>query len=438
MLRAALRSAGAAQLCDALARLRRMQNELPTDSYLSWQTPFWILVHPNMPSNQYKPLVKPKYGNSSHRNGGIGNSSNYGSGSGIRRFFQAPNLVPRCYRALTMISAMMITASLLASFGPFTGIIRNSSKSEQVTICDPFLLPGFFAQLPSGLATYRTYDSSCNVQGYLPALLAALRSSPYHTTALPPSQLVSKEAIQSKVTNKTVIMIGDETDHFLVQHFCTLVGQSVVAIDRHHPWGESLIKVPKEHAIKITDHNSYVSTDPGQKALAHYCHIPDFDFLLVSTYHLGGDIGDTFQGLPAWTAPGLFENRMEDLYVPLINSMAQKQTSFPNLPPARSHPWPDAVILSSSFWDLARFASEDSTMMRSLVEDLSEHRLFSWRSRYVDMLTGIQNAWKDSKVGWRSLPAPPDAEQTTLEWWTGAQTDDTKTVSMMLSTFGTT
>lgn len=327
---------------------------------------------------------------------------------------------------------MMVLGSLLASVNQFSSALHDpsSSKFDLPTTCDPFLLPGFLAQLPSGLTTYRTYDSSCNVKGFLSALLAALRSSPYYTTALPPSQLVSQEALQSKMRNKTVIMIGDETDHFLLQHFCTLVGQSVVPVDHDHPWGEALTKVPKEHAIKITDHNSFINTDPGKNALAHYCHIPEFDFLLLATYHMGGDIGDIFQGLPAWSAPGLFEYRMEDLYIPLVNSMAQSHPSSLNLPPPRSHPWPDVVILSSSFWDLARFASEDSSMMRSLVEDLSEHRLFSWRSRYVDMLTGIQNAWKDSKVAWRSLHAPPDAEQTTLEWWTGTQTDNTKTVSV--------
>lgn len=299
-----------------------------------------------------------------------------------------------------------------------------SPRSDDAEKCNPFSLPGFISQLPSGLSTYRTFDQSCAVPGLLPTLLTLLPSSPYHTVSVPTAH--SSIDVKALVSNKTVLLVGDSVDEAFVEHFCTLTGHAFEAVDQRHPWGTAWTKVPEEHR-KIVASDTMASSNPGDKALAHYCYIPEYDFLLTSVYHLGTDTRDTFYGKPTWTTPTLFEHRVDDIITQYIKDLSIAHLVAPSIPPPRLQPQPDLIIFSSSFWDLARYAQEDSMQMRSLVDDVSEQRLLEWRGRSVDMLQSIQSAWKDSKLAWRSLHAPGDTEKATVEWWTG--TEDATTVS---------
>jgi hypothetical protein len=293
-------------------------------------------------------------------------------------------------------------------------------RSDTDGICDPFSLSGYISKLPSGLSTYRTYDPSCPVIGLLPTLLSLLPTSPYHATAVAPTQSHSRAELIDKISNKTVLLIGDSIDEVLVDHFCTLIGRTTEFVDQRHPWGEAWTKVPEEHR-KIYGSNSIAKGNPGDTILAHYCYLPEYDFLLTSVYHYGTDLADTFLTSPQWTAPTFFENRVKDLYVPYMRDLATAHPASPSIPPPRIHPYPDLTIFSSSFWDLARFAQEDSMQMRSLVDDLSEHRLFKWRGRSVDMFQSIREVWKETRLGWRSFHYPGDTEIATVEWFTGAE-----------------
>lgn len=293
------------------------------------------------------------------------------------------------------------------------------SKTAASLACNPFALPGFISQLPSGLSTFRTFDQSCPVPGLLPTLLSLLPTSPYHALAVAPTDSHSRSDVTDRIANKTVLMIGDTVDEALVNHFCTLIGRTTEVVDQRHPWGVAWTLVPEAH--RTSSSNNIISSDPGDKALAHYCYMPEYDFLLTSVYHLGTDVDDTFRKSPGFTAPTLFELRVEDIYSRYMKDLASAHPAAPSIPPSRRHSYPDLTILSSTFWDLARFAQEDSLQMRSLVEDVSEHRLLMWRGRSVDMLHSIQSAWKDTKLGWRSLHAPGDTEKATLEWYTGTQ-----------------
>jgi hypothetical protein len=209
-----------------------------------------------------------------------------------------------------------------------------------------------------------------------------------------------------------VLLIGDSVDEAFVEHFCTLTGHTKEAVDQRHPWGSAWTTVPKEHGS---------TTAVGDKALAHYCYLPEYDFLLTSIYHLGTDVADTFKGSPAWTAPTLFENRVEDLFVRYMKDLSAAHSAAPSIPPPRSKSEPDLAIFSTSFWDLARYAQEDTLQMRSLVDDVSEQRLMEWRGRSVDMLQSLRSVWRDTRLAWRSLHAPGDTETATVEWWTGAE-----------------
>ncbi|UZJ51445.1 hypothetical protein CBS101457_000765 [Exobasidium rhododendri] len=354
-----------------------------------------------MPSNIYRPLTKPQ-----------------SRGKAATR-----NLVPLINRALTFFSALYIVISSLSSIAPSSSVYYTKSRTGDV--CDPFYLPGFSSKLPSGLATFRTYDPSCPVPGLLSTLLSLLPSSPYFSTAIAPAQSHSRKYLTDKIANKTVLLIGDTVDETFVDHFCTLIGRTTEFIDQRHPWGEAWTKVPAEH-LKVHGSNMIAKGNPGDKILAHYCYEPHYDFLITSAYHYGTDLADSFLTSPRWTAPTLFEHRVEDLYVKYMRDLASPHPASPSLPPPRSHAYPDLTIFSSSFWDLARFSQEDTMSLRSLSESLSEDRLFKWRARNVDMLHSLNENWRDTKLAWRSLHYPGDNSIATVEWWSGLEKEGSK------------
>lgn len=376
-----------------------------------------------MPSNQYRPLTKKK--------GLLGGRAASSLRGRLQRTLRDPYLVAKTNRALTLLAAAFLALTGLFSLASPGATARaaelaGAGETNGVTRCNPFLLPGYIAQLPSGLSTFRTYDPACRPPGLLPLLLSHLPSSPYHARVLVPPDLKASGALGlgSKMANRTVFLIGDSTDQYLAMHFCHLVGRSIETVNQRHPWGASLAQVSRTREKLSHAQEAYANYNPGDKPLAHYCYVPEYDFLLSSVYHMGTDIGDTFAGQPAWTAPSQFEDRLEDLFVPYAKAMSQTpQSPVPSLPPPRKQASPDVAVLASSLWDLARFAQEDIGLLRSLVDDLNEGRLSRWRGRHVDMLAALHKAWPDAKLGWRSLHLPTDTETATVEWWVEGQTD---------------
>lgn len=333
----------------------------------------------------------------------------------IKLQLRNPNLVAKTNRALTAISALFLGFTFLSSLITVT---YQERKGSSTSACNPFIHPGFLAPLPSGLISYKTYDPSCSVKGYLSTLLSNVPSSPYHMRALPSRNPTDVQELDQKLHNKTVLLIGDSTDRSLLTHFCDLLGKRVETVNQYHPWGKSMLQVPLKHA-EIPGHpGTYASKNPGDTPLGHLCYVEEYNFLLATAYHMGADISETFQGKPAWTAPTLFENRMTDLFIPFLDAM--NQLRLPSLPP-RPTSSPDLTILGSSFWDLARFAQEDAALMRNQVDDLSEHRLLSWRGRHIDMLSSVKKAWPSTVIGWRSMHIPTETEKTSVDWWTGGQ-----------------
>lgn len=244
----------------------------------------------------------------------------------------------------------------------------------------------------------------------LPTLLSHLPSSPYVKSSIPPKQAIDPTLLASGLSNKTVVLIGDRVDQALVEHFCSLAGHIVDRVDARHPWAERLAP------------GSFSEESP----LAHYCYVPEYDFFLTSVYHYGADQSFFFRGKPAWSATSTFEERVEKVIVPYLETTTKSFPASPTLPPPRTTAAaraPALVVLSSSFWDLAKFAQQDIDNLHSLVQDLDEERLLQWRSRHVDMLASLHRSFPKSLLAWRSLHAPASSERATVEWWTGTQKD---------------
>ncbi|KAN0063974.1 hypothetical protein ACQY0O_003580 [Thecaphora frezii] len=331
-------------------------------------------------------------------------------------------------RFLTLFSAAFFAISVLCSFSkPTSSSLRSynwsrpSIHSSASPRCDPFAQPGFVQSShgANGLATWHTFDPSCSTSQLFSKLVSTLdRPSSDPNVIAPHSGHWLKDGpdaaeIGAFVSNRTVLMVGDHrVDRSLVEHFCTLIGRKADKVDRTHSWGEALDAAAKSHG------QASVSNDV---ALAHFCHVPEYDFVLVAVYAFGADDGEAWKSQPLYNAPGRFESRITDLYVPLLSTMASADYTSPALPKPRLRKEPDVVIFNSGLWDLAKWAMEDVASGSSPVENLSEARILWWRGRMVDMLTALRKTWKNSRIVWRNTHFPLASEVNTVEWFLGTE-----------------
>lgn len=219
------------------------------------------------------------------------------------------------------------------------------------------------------------------------------------------------EELNTFFTNRTVLMIGDhQVDQALVAHFCALTGNEPEVVDKNHPWGNSLNTVPPKHGFTPIQNNG---------PLAHYCYLPEYDFLLTSVYSYGADTSESWRGEKLYNAPALFEDRVTDLYQPYLKAMSSSAHTSPKLPRPRAKAEPDLIFFNSGLWDLARWARQDIDTGVGLMENLSEERIMWWRSRMVDMLTSVRKAWRRPRIVWRDTHYPLQSEASTVEAFLG-------------------
>ena len=210
------------------------------------------------------------------------------------------------------------------------------------------------------------------------------------------------------LSNRTVLLIGDhQVDRTLVEHFCKLSGRDAVAVDRTHSWGEALTH--------------------GDAPLGHYCHVPEYDFVLLAVYSFGVDTSEFWRSEHMYNAPGRFEERVKDLWEPMLVRMTSSAHTSPALPAPRARAYPDLIVFNSGLWDLARYAMEDVQTGAVLLDNLSEERILAWRSRMVDMLSHLHTTWpRTPRIAWRNTHIPLASEASTVEWFLGNQGDAPK------------
>lgn len=331
-------------------------------------------------------------------------------------------------RILTYFSAAYIAITFLCSLAPADpsrGVSSNGPRRGYHTTrsgrCDPFSIPGWvdWSIGTNDLPAWRTFDPSCSTTNLLGTLISTLNIQHEDPSKIAPHAVhklattSSVEELGAFLTNRTVLMIGDhQVDKALVEHLCALTGHTIQAVDKNHPWGGSINAVPPKHGFTPVKNNA---------PLAHYCYLPEYDFLVTSIYAYGADTFDSWRGEELYNAPGLFEDRVTDLYVPYMRDMASRTHTSPALPLPRARAEPDLVIFNSGLWDLARWARFDIDTGAGLLENLSEERIMWWRSRMVDMLGSVRRAWRRPRIVWRDTAYPLASEASTVEAFLGIE-----------------
>lgn len=200
---------------------------------------------------------------------------------------------------------------------------------------------------------------------------------------------------------KTFLVVGDSVDRNAIVHFCALINRplrvtswrdpSVIAPDP-----DPTIVQPEEVAdqpLRMSFHGpNFEGYD--QRGLPHVCEIPELDFVALNGFHYGMDTADRFNSSfhPDWHAPGRFEDRLEQLFVPYLAARGRT---------------PDVVVFSSGIWDLALFGTEDEAVDPFQVyKPLDWGRMWWWTDRAKLSIGAIRNAWPSAQVVMKKIHRP--------------------------------
>lgn len=301
-------------------------------------------------------------------------------------------------------------AALLSSFLPVANFNYSPTFASPRASrrCNAYTEPGFVAN--THYPKWKTFDPACDASEVLPDLLRLVPSAANGVAASQRSLSVSdakRAELERTLSNRTILLVGDAVDRSMVQGLCVMLGQQSVAVDARHAWGQALNQVP------LSEFEDGVRRDPGDELLADYCYEPTFDLFVTSFYHYGIDTNNVWRKQASFYPPGLFESRVNMLLGPYLNEI--KSNVSPMLPRARAGV--DLAVFSSSFWDLAAWATEDAERGVSASSGLGEKRLTTWRSRAVDMIEALRTQIGSARLAWRSAHIPASGVRGTTAWF---------------------
>ena len=128
---------------------------------------------------------------------------------------------------------------------------------------------------------------------------------------------------------------------------------------------------------------------------------------IASAYHYGLDQEDYFADAEIYNGPGLFEHRMTDHIMPLVN----------NLVASGRRTAPDLVEISSGAYDLMRWAKQDIESGSSTTEPVKGDRITWYRFRVGQIMDVVRKAFPAAKGRvWRSVHYPTD-QAAELEYY---------------------
>ncbi|GAA94399.1 uncharacterized protein L969DRAFT_53057 [Mixia osmundae IAM 14324] len=174
------------------------------------------------------------------------------------------------------------------------------------------------------------------------------------------SQLAYREL--TWLRNKTVLILGDSIDRNALEHLATLTDQTIM-------------RTSYENA-----HNQTIPTGWEERALPHIIHFKRLNLRIISNFFYGADDRNTFRIQSDWHPPGLFEDRVDQLFLPFIKDL--------DLPSGR----PDYLSFATGLWDSAMFGRLDKlnnrtteTPLTTAQTDWTPSRWGAARRRYLSL-----------------------------------------------------
>lgn len=209
-----------------------------------------------------------------------------------------------------------------------------------------------------------------------------------------------------------------------MENFCGLMGQEYEVVRKNHKLSPraGVVRPPSKstQAVEKPARLAARSRVSKDASLPRICYIPSLDFMvslspsllrrigtdvrillqLVSVFHFGIDQEDYFRekGMPQYSSPGMFEHRLSDIIQPLIDNLRKSGRTTA----------PDYVEVSSSSFDLARFALQDIANSKDTETVLSPERVTYYRHRVGQVFEKVRKAFPAATKTWRTLAYPQD------------------------------
>ncbi|TIB60445.1 hypothetical protein E3P78_03154 [Wallemia ichthyophaga] len=267
------------------------------------------------------------------------------------------------------------------------------------------------------------FDSSCQP----PRLMASLAAQISGDT------LSHSHTDTSFAHNKTILIMGDSIARETVKYFCNLLGEDVVNLGDDHPWspfaGEGEAQTYNLSQSKSKSH-SHGKRAPRESSLPNICYIPSIDLMLIQSFHFGMDTDAFFASKEQYNPPNNYEDRLIVHGRNILDRISMSNTnegesrsegeSEKETRAAHTLRQPDLVEVSSSLWDLARFARIDIEDDKSTMTDLSGDRLAFYMDRMSEMLSATQSIFPSAQLVWRTCHYPSESNHK-LDWidWIG-------------------
>ncbi|GAA97175.1 uncharacterized protein L969DRAFT_84401 [Mixia osmundae IAM 14324] len=297
----------------------------------------------------------------------------------------------------------LVGAFALVLIGVMRSFTGNSSLAQLIhkpaffdhPVCDPFSLPGYLAFDESNLMAteWRPFSQSCPpAPDYLRMLrtayptkqtLARIQESYDASGDHKPANLslsvlrgtpqaARASAALQFMRGKSVLMIGDSVDRNALDDIATLMDREVQPTSYSDPEVRGAME----------------GWDPRNQP--YTLQIPELDFQMFNSFHYGMDDTDEHSGQADWHAPGKVEDRLDQLFGPMIDM-------------ATNNHGPDLILFHSGMWDAAYWGRLDKKQDRSTATALSQKRLEWYTRRFKSTLREIRHRYPHARLVVRQM-----------------------------------
>lgn len=186
--------------------------------------------------------------------------------------------------------------------------------------------------------------------------------------------------------NATILLIGDSVDRNTV----SFTGDNV-----------------DSKAIKAAYEDITNPTPAGwnDQSLPRIVRVPALGLTVANCFMYGLDDSIDFEKQVDWHAPGLAEDRIEQLCAPMVNQL--------------DHP-PTVIQLHSGMWDVALFGRQDMRDNGTTESALSAERMQWWQTRMTSLVATVRQTWPGVPIVTRVLHRP-DSAWSSMSWTTGQE-----------------
>ncbi|KAG0142655.1 hypothetical protein CROQUDRAFT_681373 [Cronartium quercuum f. sp. fusiforme G11] len=188
---------------------------------------------------------------------------------------------------------------------------------------------------------------------------------------------------------KTILWLGDSVDRNGLQHFHELLGAnfrgfSYTDIDGPIPEGWDYRSIPYEVELGLLEPRNRKKTEGLKNVGAQFAGL---NARLVNGFFYGLDDINDFAVQVDWHAPGLAEQRIEELFKPMMDQF-ELETKEP----------PAFISIQSGLWDLAFFGRQNRQANQTTESPLTAIQLDWWQNRMRSVIRTLKVTWPNTPI----------------------------------------